>query len=152
MDNLNDLYELCETISEAIKNVNEKIGESGGHLSSGDLDYVDKITHALKSIKATIMMMEEEEGSSRMGSYEGSGRSNYGGNRSYRRSRNSFDGSYRRGMNSMRNRDSMGRFSHRGSYSGNEEYMETLRDAMESAPDDKSRQMIERMIQQMEEQ
>ena len=62
MDYINDLHEMCDTLSHELKEANEKISNGGGKLSGSDLDYVDKLTHALKSIKTTIAMMEAESG------------------------------------------------------------------------------------------
>lgn len=56
MDYTNDLYELCDTISKEIADANEKIRTSGGKLTAGDADYIDKLTHTLKSIKTTLAM------------------------------------------------------------------------------------------------
>ncbi len=110
MDYVKDLHELCETISESIKDANEKIRAAGGKLNGSDVDYVDKLTHALKSVKATIAMMEDEDGYSNHypyymgGSYaDGNMNGNMGGNRSYR-------GRSYAGRRNAR-RDSMGRYS-----------------------------------------
>ena len=51
MEYINDLYDLCEVISDKIAEANEKIRRGGGELSGGDVDYIDKLTHTLKSIK-----------------------------------------------------------------------------------------------------
>ena len=56
MEYINDLYDLCEVISDKIAEANEKIRRGGGELSGGDVDYIDKLTHTLKSIKAIIAM------------------------------------------------------------------------------------------------
>ena len=74
-----------------------------------------------------------------------------------------YDGnSYARGRGRNARRDSMGRYSRDGSYrggpyrydgysrDGKEEYIENLRNMMDDAPDDQTRQSIQRMIQQME--
>lgn len=60
MDYMNDLHELCETLSREIGEANDKIRSAGGKLSGSDLDYVDKLTHAMKSLKTTIAMLESE--------------------------------------------------------------------------------------------
>ena len=39
MHNIEDLHELCETISREIREANEKIRQAGGKLSAGDVDY-----------------------------------------------------------------------------------------------------------------
>ena len=60
-DKIKTLYELCEVISHELEDVNEKIRSAGGSMSAGDLELVDKLSHAMKSIKTTIAMMEAEE-------------------------------------------------------------------------------------------
>ena len=145
-----DLHELCEMLSRALKDANEKLRNAGGKLSTSDLDYVDKLTHALKSIKTTVAMMESEEmddGGS-YGSYRMRGYSRDG---SYRGSYD--DGSYARGR--YANRDSMGRYSSRNGYSrdgysGHGDMVDELRDLMQQAPDDATRQEFQRMIQKLE--
>ena len=61
MNYLNDLHEMCETLSRELAEANDKINSAGGKLSGSDLDYVDKLTHAIKSIKTTIAMIEAED-------------------------------------------------------------------------------------------
>lgn len=143
MEYLNDLHEMCEVLSRELGEANEKIRKNGGKLSGSDLEYVDKLTHALKSIKTTMAMIESEgEGSYADGSYTGGSYADgYGGsyNRSYGR------GSYARG----RRRDSMGRYSSRG-YSRDQEMISELRDLMEDAPDDRTRQEFQRFISKIE--
>ena len=134
MDYTNDLHELCETLSREIGEANEKIRSAGGKLSAGDLDYIDKLTHALKSVKATIGMMEEDEGYSSNYPYMGG---SYGDmNR----------GSYRRSY--AQKRDSMGRYS-RG-YSRDGGMVEELRELMQDAPDERTRQEFQRFITKIE--
>lgn len=102
-------------------------------LSASDVQIIDWATHAKKSMLAVDEMMSGEDGYSGRGSYERGG-----SNRSYRGSR-----SYRDGRSNQR-RDSMGR------YSGEDEYLNNLYEMMEKAPDEKSRQNIQRMIREME--
>ena len=78
-----DLEMLCETVEHEIADANDKIQASGGKITAGDLEMLDKLTHMMKSIKTTMAMMDSE--------------SNYGGDY------NSHRGSYRR--------DSMGRYT-----------------------------------------
>lgn len=139
MDYVKDLHELCETISESIKEANEKIRAAGGKLNGSDVDYVDKLTHALKSVKATIAMMEDEDGYSNhypyyMGGAYGDG--NMGGNG---RSNRSMRGgrSYRRGYS-------------REGYSRDGGMVEELRELMQDAPDDRTRQEFQRFIEKIE--
>lgn len=153
MDYLKDLHEMCETLSRELGDANKKIMQGGGKLSGADLDYVDKLTHAIKSIKTTIAMMEaDEDGYS--GNYSGRMMPIYG--RSYADSdmrmnnsgRSYNDGRSYAGRRNAR-RDSMGRYSSRG-YSRDTEMVAELRDLMEDAPDDRTRQEFERFIQKIE--
>ena len=139
MDYTKDLHELCETLSEAIREANEKIRASGGKLNSGDTTYIDQLTHALKSVKATIAMMDEEGYSGHYPYYMG--------------------GSYDDGMNSNRSmrgrsyaqrRDSRGRYSNRYDYSRDGGMIEELRELMQDAPDERTKQEFQRFISKIE--
>ena len=158
MDYINELHEMCETLARSLKEANEKIRSAGGKLSTTDVDFVNKLTHALKSVKATIAMIEsegmDEGGSYGDGSYNMRGYSRDGG--SYR---GSYEGgSYARGRGRYANRDSMGRYSSRGysregytrdgGYSGS--MADELRELMEQAPDDQTRQEMQRLVQKLE--
>ena len=161
---IDTLYELCETISMELESCNEKIRQANGKLSPGDIDYLDKLTHTMKSLKAVIGMLEAQdsgysghfwdgryyfdggnsmEGSSNRGSYEGaSGRGSYEGGSSNR-------GSYGRGRNA--NRDRMGRYAERG-YSradAEEDFRTEIEELMNKAPDEQSRKKLEKLMQEM---
>lgn len=136
MDYIKDLHELCETLSEAIREANEKIRNSGGKLSAGDTAYVDQLTHALKSVKATIKMMEEE---------------GYSWNYPYSYADRNIPyhgGSYAVRRNARR--DSMGRYSGEQGYSRNGGMVEELRGLMQDAPDERTRQEFKRFIEKIE--
>ena len=140
MDYLNDLHEMCETLSHELGEANDKISKSGGKLSGSDLDYVDKLTHALKSIKTTIAMVEAEEDG---GSYaDGMQGGSYGMYPHW-----NYGGSYARGRNARR--DSMGRYSSRG-YSRDQEMVSELRELMNDAKDERTRQEFQRFISKIE--
>lgn len=62
MDNLDTLYDLCEVVSHALKDANERIKHAGGKLTAGDAELLDKYTHILKSLKTSIAMDEEQHG------------------------------------------------------------------------------------------
>lgn len=136
-EKLRTLHDLCDTISRELEEVNEKIRKSGG-MSAGDLETVDKLTHALKSIKTTIAMMEADEGGysnayvPRMGTYydDRTGRS-YAGR-----------------MNAKR--DSMGRYSRTGySYADSmDSLLDEMRGMMGSLPEEKRRK-AERLIDEL---
>lgn len=147
MEYINELYDLCEVISRKIAEANEKIRKAGGELSGGDVEYIDKLTHTLKSLKTTIAMMEaEDDGGYSMagGSYQGGNRGNMGGNRGGSRA----NGSYARGRGRNARRDSMGRYSSEGGmrrYSrngGNEMVMQELERLMQEADDDEIREAL----------
>lgn len=148
MDNLKNLYEVQDLLSRELEEAVKKAQSSGsGKMTGSDLDYLDKLTHAMKSVKTTIAMCEaEEDGNSysMMGGIE-PGRGSRQAYRAY-----AYDGSYN--MSGRRGRSpSTGRFvSRAGGYSGHDaEYMDLLQDAMEKAPDEASRRKLEQMMQQM---
>lgn len=143
-DKVETLYELCETISRELDECNEKIRQAGGKLSAGDVDYIDKLTHALKSIKTTVAMMEAE-GDGYSGRYYPMYGGSYNDGRSYR------GGSYARGRMNAR-RDSMGRYSGERGYSradGLEEMLGEMRDMMGDLPEEKRRE-VQRFVEKME--
>ena len=127
---IEDLEDLCEKVTEEISDINDKIEQNGGKMSSGDLEVIDKLTHALKSIKAVIGMAEYEDDYSR----EEGGNAG-GGNMGVSSNRGGRSGARGRGRNARR--DSMGRYSRRG-YSRDEAMegiAEDIRDAMQSMPE-----------------
>ena len=167
MNNLIDtLYELCETITVELSECNEKIRRANGKLTGSDVEYLDELTHTLKSVKAVIAMIEAEdsgysghfwdgryyfdggtsmEGSSNRGSYGNGGSSNRG---SYEGG--SSNGSYGRGRGRGANRDRMGRYAERYSRAdANEEFKGELEELMNKAPDDQSRKKIEKLMNEM---
>jgi hypothetical protein len=137
-----------------LESCNEKIRQANGKLSPGDIDYLDKLTHTMKSLKAVIGMLEAQDskysghfwdgryyfdggnsmdGSSNRGSYEGGS-----SNRSYGRGRNA-------------NRDRMGRYTERG-YSradAEEDFRTEIEELMNKAPDEQSRKKLEKLMQDM---
>ncbi len=139
MDYMNDLHELCETISREIADANEKIRAAGGKLSAGDVDYIDKLTHTLKSIKGVEAMSEDDGGYSSRSYPDGMGGSYRSYPRMYR------GGSYARG----RKRDSMGRYSING-YSRDDGMVDELRGLMEDAPNEAIKRDIQRLIDKVE--
>lgn len=133
MHNIEDLHELCETISREIGDANEKIRQAGGKLSGEDLTYLDKLTHTMKSLKTTIAMMEAEGGESGRYSYGMYGNDSYNNGGSYRRSRNS-----------------MGRYTSRRGYSYDDGMIEELRSLMENAPDERTKSEFRQFISKIE--
>ena len=142
---MHDLYEnleqLCEVVSDEINEANDKIRQAGGKLSSGDLEYLDKLTHMLKSIKTTKAMMEAEDGYS----WDDMGHMD------------SNNASYKRGRGTYAKRDSMGRYSsrpyYRRSYDGRSydgDMVTELRELMDEAPNNQVRQKFQQFISEIE--
>lgn len=134
MDIMKDLEMLCDVLSDKLTEKTRKVKNGG--MSDGDLDTIDKLTHALASVKKIMAFMEDEEGYS--GYYPMGG--------SYRES---YRGSYGRGGSYARKRDSMGRYSGERGYSRNA-LADKMRDLMMDAPDDRTRQEIQRMVEKLE--
>ena len=140
-DKIEQLHELCESVMREVEKTNEKLRMAGGELSAGDMEYLDKLTHTLKSLKTTIAMMEaEDDGYSSDYGYTYAQGGNRGGNRGGTRGgrMRSYTGSYAR-----QRRDSMGR------YSRDEDFKGMLEDAMEEAPNESIRQQLRSMLQMM---
>ena len=115
------LEKLCGMVSDELTKVTNKVEKT--ELSTGMLEYIDKLSHTLKSIK-TIMAMEDHDG----GSYDGSYRDG-----SYRDS-SYYDGySRRRGMG----------------YSRDDRVVSELRSLMDKAPED-TKHEFQRLISKME--
>lgn len=122
-----DLEEMCEVLAEELNKTNDKLEKSGGQISAGDIEYIDKLTHGIKSIKTTIAMMESDS------------------DHSYARGR----GSYARGRNARR--DSMGRYSREQGYSmANDGMVMELRELMQDAPDDQTKREFQKFIRKIE--
>jgi len=115
---MHELHELKERLCDELKKYrNEK-------LSSGTLDEIDKLAHAVKNIDKIIMSGEEEGGSYR----------------SYNSSERSYRGSYADGGMSSRRRDSMGRYSR-----SENDFAEKLDELMKDAPNEQMRSELERL-------
>ena len=130
---LDDLYDLCDTVSREIGEANEKIRAAGGKLSGADIDYIDKLTHTLKSIKSVIMIESEEYG----------GESGYYPYYMDGRYRSYDNGDMRRGRSNAQRRDSRGRYSR-------EDMVADLRELMRDAPDEHTRMKFQRFIEEVE--
>lgn len=161
MEHLEGILKLTDKELEGIVN-------NGKYRSREEIDSVYKLIDIAKDIYC-IWQYEEGGGEDEM-SYEGSMAYERGGRGSGRSYRGGYEGgyeggSYARGRGRGAKRDSMGRYareggsyrggSYRGGYSrdgGKQEFVENLREMMEEAPDDQTRQSIQRMIQQMEQQ
>jgi len=131
---MNELYDLCETLKDEIKELNKK-----GDISPTELERAYKAVDIIKDIK-TIEAMEEAGGSYDGGSYDdysrryyrdgGSSYNSYdGGNSNARRGRDGDgDGRYSEDSSYRRGRDAMGRYTSRDEgYSGHEEKEQMMR-------------------------
>ena len=147
MDYMDELYELCDTITHEIADANEKIKAAGGKLTAGDVDYIDKLTHTLKSIKG-VEHMEDDAGYSNR-AYMGGGYRDERGGDSYRGG--GYRGGSYRGMSYARGRGSNARRDSIGRYSGDDGMVEELRGLMGDAPNEAVKRDIQRLIDKMEE-
>ena len=130
------LYELCETLSREIEEVNNEVSKSG--LTTAKLDQIDKLTHALKSIKTTLAMMESEysyrggyRADSQNGGYRDGGYQNGGVRYGYEQSYESRD------------RDSRGR------YMRESDIVEHLKQLKGMTTDMNAREEIQSLIEKM---
>ena len=128
---MKELYDLKEMLCKELKEYGEK-----GEMTAGTLDVVDKLAHTVKNLDK-IIEVYEDEGYSGHYPYYMDGSYDDGMNR---------NGSYRgRSYAGRRNarRDSMGRYSREG-------LADKMRDLMDEAPDERTRQEIQRMIEKFE--
>lgn len=153
---LETLHKLCEALMEELEDYSKKIEKSDG-MSAGDLEAVDKLTHALKSVKTTIAMMEaDEEGGN---SFRG-GNSNrfmpwYGG-LSYEGGSGGRGGSSNRGDMSSARRGSRGnnptgrnQYSRDGYSYAEEEFERAIQEALNAAPDERVREKLQRIMDEI---
>lgn len=167
MENLDKLLEMTDAEFGAI-------AKNGKFKSREEIDSVYKLMDIAKDVYC-IWQYEDDMGGgedemsyARGGSYargdRRDGRRDNRGGRSYRGGsyEGAYDGSYDDGMGGSyargrryAKRDSTGRYSREGGYSradGKQEYIEHMRDMMMDAPDEQTRQSIQRMISEMENQ
>jgi len=129
---MHKLYELKEMLCKELDEYGSK-----EKLDVGALEIIDKLSHAIKNIDKIIESEESEEYSERGNYYRGG---------MYRDSYRDGGNSYARGRGRNARRDSRGRYA---SYY-EEEMVDQLREMMQNAPDQQTRQKFERFIQEME--
>ena len=148
MHEVDTLYDICDMLNRELDEYSEKVRKAGGKLSAGDLEVIDKLTHAIKSVKTTIAMIEHED------DYSNDGRSyeyNRGGNRSNARGGRSYDGDMR-GMSNARGRmgnvrrDDMGRFSRD---EAEDDLMGKLHEYMNMVDEPEKKQEIKRFMKKL---
>ena len=138
---MHGIYELKEMLCDELEEYGKK-----GELSTGSLEIIDKLSHTVKNLGKIIEEYEEsEEGSYYDGMVYDDGMSNRGG--SYNRGGNR--GSYARGRGRGARRDARSRYSSEG-YSRTGDMIERLRDLMQDAPDERTKQEIQRLVTKME--
>ena len=147
MDLLKEIRELKETVGNEIAEANKEIKKAGGDLNTGDIEMIDKLTHAMKSLVTTCAMLEaDDEYSERyepMGPYYGSGYSR----RERRDTRTGYSGNY-----GSYARDREGRYTREnrtGGYSRGMDWNEHLRQMMDEAPDEATRMDIKKLMDRM---
>ena len=124
-----ELKKICDTLNRELEHANEKISRAGGNITGDDLSYIDRLTHAIKSVKTTMAMMEaEDEGES--GYYMPMYGRSYGDRNYGMRDGNSY----------ARRRDS----------AMDDDMMAELRELMADAPDERTRQEFQKFISKME--
>ena len=154
MDLLKEVYDLKETVGHKIAQANKKIKANGGDIANDDVDVIDKLSHSLKSLVTTCAMLEAEEDeggySERYapmwtpgGGYGYAGRERRDGGTSYE---------YRDGYSGNRGGYSRNRYSreNRNGYSRTGDMQEQLRQMMEDAPDDMTRNEIRKLMERMD--
>lgn len=137
------LIKIKEMLCDELDNIAKR-----GELSPGSLETVDKLTHSLKSVVTVMAMEDYDEGGA---SYDGANGGNMGG----------MSGA--RGRTGNVRRDSMGRYSRDGGYSGRryrdgnmsydgarDELMEHVDELMGMASDEPTKQMIRRFKSELE--
>lgn len=126
---MHEIYELKEMLLEKLKEYGKK-----GDLTSGTLDVVDKLSHAVKNLCKIIEIYEEEEYSNASDGY-------------YRQPRRGGN-SYARGRNTRR--DNMGRYSRDGYSEAADTMVQELRELMVDAPDEQTKKEFQKFIQKIE--
>ena len=132
------IYDLREILCKQVEEYGKK-----GEMTAAILERVDMLAHAVKNLDRIIESYEEAEYSGNMRGEEPQGRS-------YRNGA-SYDGgrSMARGRGSNARRDSMGRYAGDG-YSRTGDMADQLREMMEDAPDERTRQEIQRLVTKLE--
>jgi len=133
MELLKELRDLKDTIAHEIAEANQEIKKAGGDLNTGDIEMIDKLTHAMKSLVTTCAMLEADDRYS--GSYD--------------------PGYYRRGRKYRNDSGNYGGYSRndgryiRNGYSRTGDWNDQLRHMMDEAPDEATRMDIKKLMDRM---
>ena len=145
---IEELHELCEILEKVLRKTNEKLRASGGDPSASDMEYIDWLTHSIKSVESSIAMIEDDGGGySRAGDWEGMARGHFG-DRSYDRGSSYAN----RGQHYVRghySRDDGMRGDGHSYADGRSKMMEYLEKALDSA-DERDREDIRRFMRKPE--
>jgi len=156
---MHDVYKLKELICDELEEYGKK-----GEVTANNLEVIYKLSSIAKNLAKVIKMYEEEEDESYssmspyyyddgMGgrSYARDGRGSRGGRGGMSYARGNRSGGRGRGSNARR--DSIGRYSSEGGYSGADEAMDDvlmdMKELMQDMPQEKKMKM-QRFIQEME--
>lgn len=150
---MHELYELKEMLCKELEEYGQK-----GELTAGSLEVVDKLANTIKNLCKIIDMYEDDEYSSRGGSYEdGMGGSYARGGGSYARGgRGGNRGGGNRGGGGANQYGSYavegGSYARGrgGRYSRDGGMIEDLRELMQDAPDERTRQEFQKFIRKIE--
>lgn len=136
------MHKLIDYICEELEDLERK-AEKESKLSPSEIQYGDMLAHFKKNL-LTAEAMQGSDLSYEGGSYARGG--NRGGNRSRRGGANQY-GSYARGGQS----NERGMYSHERGYSMDTESMvDELRELMQDAPDERTKQEFHRFIEKIE--
>lgn len=136
---MHKLYELKEKLMDELGAYSEN-----GKFSKDDVEAIKYVASAIDHI-CNIVERADEEYSMAGGAYNGG---SYNGG--------FYRGSYARGGNRggnrsyARRRDSMGRYSSTGYSRAEDDMIEDLREMLQEAPDDRTRQEVQKLIQKLE--
>lgn len=143
---MHKLMELKEKLIEELGDYSEN-----GKFSKEDVEAIKYIASGIDHI---CNIVERDEYSNDSGSYDDGSYGSYtdGSSGAYRRGgryRGSYEGSYARGRGARR--DSMGRYSRENGYSrAADEMVMELRELMDDAPDQQTKQEMERIVKRLE--
>ena len=154
MELINDLYDLKEIIGHKIADAKKKLQKANGTMDVSDIEIIDKLTHTMKSLVSTCVMLEAEEdgGYSKYAGpvYHPETTYGYAGRRGERRddgySREGRDGYSGNNGGYSRNRYSR---ENRNGYSRGMDWNEHLQMMMDEAPDEGTRMEIKKLMDRM---
>lgn len=136
---MHELYELKEMLCKELEEYGQK-----GELTAGSLEVVDKLANTIKNLCKIIDMYEDGEYSSRGGYYE----DGMGG--SYARGGSHVRGGRVGNRGGNRGANQYGSYARGGGYSRDGGMIEDLRELMQDAPDERTRQEFQKFIRKIE--